>query len=325
MKILPALPAQIKQAARTLRRGGLVAFPTETVYGLGANAFDALAVARIFEVKQRPEFDPLIIHLASPEETQLVWSEQPELAYRLIRQFWPGPLTLVYFKNKKIPDIVTAGLPTAAARMPDHPVALALLREAGLPVAAPSANLFGRLSPTTAKHVAEQLGSRIDLILDGGKTPIGIESTVLDLTGDPTLLRPGGIPVEEIEAVIGPIKSASTSPRPLSPGQLPQHYAPRTPLTIIKEPIHLPAGLKIGYLAFRSPPTAIKAARVEILSPRGDLREAAANLFEALHRLDQADLDLILAEPLPERGLGRAIMDRLRKAAGTNSPPSLTS
>jgi len=320
MKIRPALQAHIKEAAQILRQGGLVAFPTETVYGLGANAFDALAVARIFEVKQRPEFDPLIIHLASPEETRLVWSDQPEMAKELIKQFWPGPLTLVYFKNKKIPDIVAAGLPTAAARMPDHPVALALLQEAALPVAAPSANLFGRLSPTTAEHVAEQLGSQVDLILDGGKTPVGIESTVLDLTGDPTLLRPGGTPVEEIESVIGPIKIASTSSQPLSPGQLEHHYAPRTPLAIIKEPVQLPPGLKIGYLAFSTPPPELNVVQVEILSPRRDLREAAANLFEALHRLDQANLDLILAETFPEQGLGRAIMDRLRKAAGAHSP-----
>jgi len=315
MKVLPATPTNIKQAAQVLRQGGLVAFPTETVYGLGANAFDPLAVARIFEVKQRPEFDPQIIHIASPEETSLIWSQQSELASRLIEHFWPGPLTLVCLKKENIPDIITAGLPTAAVRMPDHPVALALLKKAGLPVAAPSANLFGHLSPTTAEHVAEQLGPHIDLILDGGKTPIGIESTVLDLTGEPTLLRPGGVPVEEIEKIIGPLKMHPSSQKPLSPGQLPQHYAPRTPLVIIQGQFDFPPELKIGYLAFRSPPSKVRAARVEVLSSSGSLREAAANLFEALHRLDRANLDIILAEPLPEMGLGRAIMDRLRKAA----------
>lgn len=320
MKILPANKANIKIAARIIRQGGLVAFPTETVYGLGANVFNALAVARIFEVKQRPEFDPIIIHIASVEDINLLWRQHPESALRLIESFWPGPLTLIGLKSPKIPELVTAGLDTAAVRMPNHPVALALIKEAGRPIAAPSANLFGHLSPTNASHVAQQLGSQIDLILDGGQTPVGIESTVLDLTGEPTLLRPGGTPLEEIEKVIGPIKIAPPSSKPLAPGQLPHHYAPRTPLLIKQDKLKLPAKLKVGYLAFCSPPTEISPQKIEILTPSKNLREAAANLFAALHRLDQARVDVIIAEPVPEEGLGRAIMDRLRKAASSTYP-----
>jgi len=320
MGILPANKTNIKIAARTITQGGLVAFPTETVYGLGADVFNSLAVARIFEVKKRPEFDPIIIHIASVEDLNLIWRQRPDVALPLIESFWPGPLTLIGLKSPKIPELVTAGLDTAAVRMPNHSVALALIKEAKRPIAAPSANLFGFLSPTTASHVVQQLGSQIDLILDGGPTPVGIESTVLDLTGKPTLLRPGGVPLEEIEKIIGPVRIAPPSPKPLAPGQLTHHYAPRATLVIKHDNLKLPSKLKIGYLAFSSAPANISAYKVEILSPSRNLREAAANLFAALHRLDQAKVDIIIAEPVPEEGLGRAIMDRLRKAASATYP-----
>lgn len=316
MKVLKGSdPLALKEAAEVLREGGLVAFPTETVYGLGAKAFDPLAVARVFEVKGRPRFDPLIVHIGRREEVEALWLRVPPLAKRLWERFWPGPLTLVYYKRPEVPDIVTAGLETVAVRMPSHPVALALLREAAIPIAAPSANSFGRLSPTRAEHVIDDLGDKVDLILDGGPCPIGVESTILSLAyNPPRLLRPGGVPVEEIEAVIGPVERVRVSSRPEAPGSLPSHYRPRTPLLLCGEGVEIPKGLKVGLLAFRQPRKGFWA--VEVLSPRGDLREAASRLFEALHRLDRMGLDLILAEPVPEEGLGLAIMDRLRRAQG---------
>jgi L-threonylcarbamoyladenylate synthase len=323
--------SEIEEAAKVLRAGGLVAFPTETVYGLGASALDERAVARVFEVKGRPRFDPLIVHVATIDWVTRLAAEFPPDARELATRFWPGPLTLVLPKQAVVPDLVTAGCPTVALRIPDHPVALALLRAVDLPIAAPSANLFGRISPTTAAHVAEQLGDRIDLILDGGPCRVGVESTVLQLSpSGPVLLRPGGTTLEELEAVVGPIKvpAPSASGKPgegalASPGMLPQHYAPRTRL-IIKAQIARSEGQhdehsagRTGLLAFRAPRQAAGYERVEVLSPTGDLREAAANFFAALRRLDDAGLDLIVAEVFPETGLGRALNDRLRRAAAT--------
>ncbi|MEM2123610.1 MAG: L-threonylcarbamoyladenylate synthase [Candidatus Bathyarchaeia archaeon] len=312
----------VREGGLIIKGGGLVAFPTETVYGLGASVFNPNAVARIFEVKRRPRFDPIIVHVASPEEVERVCLEVGRDARMLIRRFWPGPLTLVLPKSDVVPDIVTAGLETVAVRMPSHPVALELLREAGVPVAAPSANLFGRLSPTTARHVKEQIGGEIDLIIDGGRCPIGVESTVLDLTGEPTVLRPGGLPVEEIEKAIDRVKISPISRVPRSPGQLPRHYSPRTPIRILKgEEPKIPEGVRVGLLAYRQPEIKPPFEMVKVLSPRGDLREAAANLFSLLHELDKAGLDVIYVEPVPEIGLGRAIMDRLRKAEGIGETP----
>lgn len=315
MKVLWGFdPEAIREASGIIRRGGLVVFPTETVYGLGADAFNGMAVARIFEVKGRPRFDPLIVHVGWPEELRRLCLRVDERAWRLVERFWPGPLTLVLPKRPEVPDIVTAGLKTVAVRMPSHPVALALIRESKTPVAAPSANTFGRLSPTRVEHVLGDLGEKVDLILDGGPCPIGVESTIVALEDGPRLLRPGGIPVEEIEEITGPLLRGGESPRPQAPGSLPSHYSPHTPLVILEEGMELPQG-RIGLLAFREPREGPYAA-VEVLSPQGDLREAASRLFEALHRLDTSGLDLILAEPVPEEGLGRAIMDRLRKAQG---------
>jgi L-threonylcarbamoyladenylate synthase len=306
----------IAQAARFITDGGIVAFPTETVYGLGASAFDVSAAARVFEAKNRPAFDPLIVHVDSVEQAAVCTEEFPDTAQLLADTFWPGPLTLVLRKTGAIPDLVTAGLPTVAVRMPNHPVALELIRQSGVPLAAPSANPFGSLSPTTAEHVAMHLGAKVDAVLDGGACTVGVESTIVSLAGDrPVLLRPGGIPAEAIQRVIGPLgMPVADDEKPEAPGQLPNHYAPRTPLFLTTDP-DAPATGRNGLLTFREPEDRRAFAAVEILSPHGSLTEAAANLFAALHQLDALGLDAILAEPLPEQGLGVAINDRLRRAA----------
>jgi L-threonylcarbamoyladenylate synthase len=309
----------IQQAAEIIKTGGVVAFPTETVYGLGADAFDPIAVARIFEIKNRPYFDPLIVHIADLNEMSRLVIDIPHSAEKLIKRFWPGPLTIIFLKKEGVPDIVTAGLPTVAVRMPRHPIALQLIREARRPIAAPSANPFGYVSPTTAEHVREQLGNRVDLILDGGPCEVGLESTILSFAeGKPRLLRPGGLPLEEILSVIGEVETSPVEEaKPSSPGRLPRHYAPRTPIVIEgwQENLEAYQKKKIGLLAFREVNVSFPFHHVEVLSPRGDLREAAANLFAAIRRLDVLNLDLVLAEPVPEVGLGRAIMDRLRRAS----------
>jgi len=308
----------IHRAAQIIKKGGVVAFPTETVYGLGADAFNPLAVARIFEVKRRPYFDPLIVHVANPSDVKKLAKETPSNAKKLIERFWPGPLTIVLLKEEKIPDIVTAGLPTLAIRMPNHPMALALIEESECPIAAPSANPFGYLSPTTAEHVRDQLGDEVDLILDGGPCPVGVESTIVSfLEEKPMLLRPGGVSLEEIECVIGKVDVPSIEDRPSAPGMFPKHYAPRTPIVLDRsqENLDLYQGKKIGLLLLQEPKDHLESHSLEILSMKGDLREAAANLFAAIRRLDALHLDLIVAEPIPEVGLGRAIMDRLRRAA----------
>lgn len=336
-------------AAEILQRGGLVAFPTETVYGLGANALSTEAVARVFEVKGRPHFDPLIVHLHDRKQLPEFVADWPDLARKLTDRFWPGPLTIIVPKTDLIPDLVTGGGPYVGVRMPDHPLALALLKQTGLPLAAPSANRFGRLSPTEAAAVAEQLGDRIDLILDGGPCRVGVESTVVFPTnGGLQLLRPGGITLEELEAVAGPVhvlprqpsaaretstgspladrELASSSETPpvglLSPGTLPQHYAPRTLLSIATSLPAVPQGQRWGLLCLRRPDTLRDVefggtdwAVVEELSGKGDLREATSRFFAALRRLDHAGLDQIIALPLPETGLGRALNDRLQRAA----------
>lgn len=317
-------PAHIEAAAAILRAGGLVAFPTETVYGLGADALNPRAVARIFEVKKRPEFDPIIVHVADSKEAGRYGSLDSEAARELIRRFWPGPLTLVVPKSELVPPIVTAGLDTVGIRMPAHQAALALIRTLGRPIAAPSANPFGYVSPTEARHVSEQLGAQVDIILDGGRCPVGIESTVLSLVDPvPRILRAGGVPAEEIAQVVGCVEYAPhAAGPPRAPGQLQRHYATNTPLEIIQRPedARVPAGERAGLLAFQAPARRSGWAAVEVLSESGDLREAAANLFGALRRLDRMGLDRILALSLPEEGLGIAIMDRLRRCAAR--PPA---
>ncbi|MXW90790.1 MAG: threonylcarbamoyl-AMP synthase [Rhodospirillaceae bacterium] len=328
MALRPADGAGIAAAAARLRRGGLVAFPTETVYGLGADAGDDRAVARIFGAKGRPRFNPLIVH-APDLAAHRAWAVFDERALRLADAFWPGALTLVLPRTPDAPvsRLVSAGLDTVAVRAPDHPVAQALMRAAGCPVAAPSANRSGRLSPTEAGHVAASLGGAADLILDGGPCPGGLESTVLSLTGEvPVLLRPGLVSRDTIESAVGPVETAGpalpgTLPgTPLeSPGMLAAHYAPRAPLRL-----EAGAAQEDGeaLLAFGAAPTPGPAsgvasgyAAVRNLSPAGDLTEAAANLFRLLHELDALAPDAIAVAPVPEDGLGVAINDRLRRAA----------
>jgi L-threonylcarbamoyladenylate synthase len=309
----------IQRAAEIIRKGGIVAFPTETVYGLGADAFNPLAVARIFEAKRRPYFDPLIVHVANPTDVKNLVKEIPSNAKKLIERFWPGPLTVVLLKKDDIPDIVTAGLSTVAIRMPNHPMALSLIIESRCPIAAPSANPFGYLSPTTAEHVREQLGDQVDLILDGGPCPIGVESTIISFSEERTkLLRPGGVSLEEIESIIGKVEiNPIEGDRPSAPGMLSKHYAPRTPILLNwnEKDLDQYRGKNIGLLTFQEPKNHLKFFFIEVLSKKGDLREAAANLFAAIRRLDALNLDLIVADPIPEIGLGRAIMDRLRRAS----------
>jgi L-threonylcarbamoyladenylate synthase len=307
------------EAARALRAGGLVAFPTETVYGLGGDAFDARAVARIFEAKRRPAFDPLIVHLAEASWLPSVAASLPLATEKLAARFWPGPLTLVLPRAESVPDIVTSGLPSVGVRVPDHPAALALITAAGTPVAAPSANPFGYVSPTTAAHVAELLGDAVDLILDGGPCRVGVESTIVSLLEQPpALLRPGGVPREEIEELLGQrLRVVPSSDRPQAPGQLTRHYATSTPLAVlgVGQPAVPVGGGRVGLLARQQRPAEGDFAAVEVLAPDGQPRSAAANFFAALRRLDGRGLDLILAEPWPEQGLGLAIMDRLRRCA----------
>jgi L-threonylcarbamoyladenylate synthase len=300
-----------------------VAFPTETVYGLGCNALNPDAAARVFEAKQRPQFDPLIVHIADRMQLDNVVKALTATARQLIDQFWPGPLTLVLPKQPTIPDLVTAGLDTVAVRMPNHPVAHALIRAAGTPIAAPSANPFGYVSPTTAQHVADGLGHTIDLILDGGPCPVGVESTIVSLVGPQAeLLRPGSITLEQLRAVIGPLsRSSSVADQPTAPGQLARHYATQTPVTILTSVEARPTLTKnerAGLLVFSQASTTDRRfAAIEVLSTTGDLREAAHHLFAALRRLDAQSLDRIYVEPCLEEGLGMAIMDRLRRCAAS--------
>jgi L-threonylcarbamoyladenylate synthase len=308
--------AALQEAARRIRAGELVAFPTETVYGLGANALDARAVARVFAVKRRPAFDPLIVHVEDLAGLGRVAIDVPAEARALAERFWPGPLTLVLCKRPELPDLVTSGLATVGVRVPDHAAARALIAAAGVPLAAPSANPFGYVSPTTAAHVADQLGDDVALILDGGPCRVGLESTVLTLLdGDARILRPGGVTREELEQALGrPVALAPSTDRPQAPGQLTRHYATRTPLVIQSAAALLPPGARAGLLARTAAPQG-RFAAIETLAPDGDVRTAAAHLFAALRRLDSAGLDLLVAEPWDEEGLGGAIMDRLRRCA----------
>jgi len=302
---------------RLLRAGQVVAVPTETVYGLAANAFDEAAVLEVFRVKQRPSFDPLIVHIGKREDVVRVVRALPPGAEALMDAFWPGPLTLVLPKQPAVPDLVTSGLDTVGIRMPAHPIAQTLLQELDFPLAAPSANPFGYVSPTTAQHVADQLGMAIPYILDGGPCIVGIESTIIgwDEPSERWLLyRSGGLPLEAIEQVIGGIGVAEQRVLPVAPGMLESHYAPRKPLHVgeIDALLRRFEGERIGAITFCEP---VAVQQAEVLSPVGDLAEAARNLFAALRRLDAGQCDVILAEVLPEQGLGMAINDRLRRAA----------
>ena len=315
MKIVKATPANIKKAAAIIRRGGVAAFPTETVYGLGADGMNPQACARIFEIKKRPRFDPLILHAASLAQAKRFFLNIPRPALKLMKKFWPGPLTLVLPKNKAVPDIVTSGLSTVAVRVPSHPVALKLIKLSGRPIAAPSANLFGRLSPTTASHVKKHLGSGPDIILDGGKTSVGVESTIITfIKNRPVLLRAGGIAVEEIEKTAGKLASRPKGSKKITaPGGLKKHYAPAVKLKLVYDESGAKPGPRSAYLAFSTMPLG-KYKKTALLSAKGDLREAAANLFKCLHSLEIKGVRVIYAERVPKHGLGLAIMDRLKRA-----------
>lgn len=311
-------------AQRLLEAGQLVGIPTETVYGLAANAFDADAVAQIFQTKNRPAFDPLIVHSDSLTRMEPFLGDIPDAARLLADAFWPGPLTLLLPRQPTIPDLVTSGLPTVGVRVPNHPLTLDLLRALPFPVAAPSANPFGYLSPTTAQHVSDQLGGQIPYILDGGPCSVGVESTIVSFDEErPAILRLGGITVDQIEAVIGPVSVRNHSTdNPAAPGMLTHHYAPREPLVLVSgrqisdgSRLSQSAFSGAGALVFQDLLLEIPAQNQMVLSPDGDLGEAARNLFAHLRALDALPIDIIYAELLPETGLGRAINDRLRRAA----------
>ena len=311
MTLLPAAPEAIARGAVLLRAGRLVAFPTETVYGLGADATNERAVAAIFSAKGRPRFNPLIVHVSGVAEAEAL-AAFDDRARGAAARFWPGPLTLVLPRRSGsgLSLLASAGLDTVAVRVPDHTIAQRLLRETGRPIAAPSANRSGRVSPTEAAHVVDELGDHVALVLDGGRTPVGLESTVLDLSGEaPALLRPGGVVLEELTELLGPI-AEPVADLPRSPGMLPSHYAPSLPLRLEAVGFRPDEAL----LAF-GPDAPPGFAEVLWLSRSGDLAEAAANLFAMLRRLDRPPFTGIAVMPIPEGGLGRAINDRLRRAA----------
>ena len=311
----------IPQAASYLKQGQLVAIPTETVYGLAGNALDVKAVSSIFETKNRPSFDPLILHVASLEKVNPFVSSFPEKLKRLAEAFWPGPLTVLLPRKASVPDLVTSGLDRVAVRVPNHSLTLALLAQLDFPLAAPSANPFGYISPTQAAHVDAQLGAQIPYILDGGACAVGLESTIVGMEGEEVVIyRLGGLDLSEIESVVGPVTvQAHSSSNPSAPGQLASHYAPRKPFLVgdLNElvPKWIQEGKAFGVLSFSTYFPALSSDRQFVLSPSQDLQEAAQRLFMGMRLLDESDADLILAEFVPEIGLGRAINDRLKRAA----------
>lgn len=325
-------PQMIKAAARIIRKGGLVVFPTETVYGLGANAMNTEAVAKIFQVKGRPADNPLIVHVADPLDIIPLTKDIPSLAEKLIEEFWPGPLTLVLKKSALLPDIITGGLDTVAVRMPDNKIALDLIVEAGLPLVAPSANLSGKTSPTSLNHVVDDLFGKVDAIIDGGDMAIGLESTVVDVTlSPPVLLRPGGYSIEELERVVCPISIPTAIHADIggsaarSPGMKYRHYAPEASLVLVEgeesnmtEKIQILAeeyakrGIKVGILTTKKN-RFYNAAHLNYIGRNP--ATVAKNLFRALRQLDSQGVEIIIAEGIEERGLGLAVMNRLRKAS----------
>ncbi|MBS4218897.1 threonylcarbamoyl-AMP synthase [Bacillus sp. FJAT-49711] len=324
---------QIEEAAALLLKNEVVAFPTETVYGLGANAKSDEAVAKIFAAKGRPADNPLIVHISSTSQLQNMVASIPEKAKKLMDHFWPGPLTIIFQKKQgAVSELVTAGLDTVAVRMPDHPVALALIEESNLPIAAPSANRSGKPSPTAAEHVANDLLGKVAGILDGGSTGVGVESTVIDCTGTtPIILRPGGVSKEEIESIINQVDADSSLKnqklKPKSPGMKYKHYAPAAPLFLAEgEPKWLQTlinekrnqGLKVGVMASSETASYYDADMILDSGSKNNLSEIAHSLYHALRAFDEAELDIIFSETFPETGVGAAIMNRLDKASGHN-------
>jgi L-threonylcarbamoyladenylate synthase len=330
----------VRVAADIIRKGGLVAFPTETVYGLGADALNQKAVLALFKAKKRPMDNPPIVHVENVDDVYRLAEQVPPKADRLMRKFWPGPLTLIFKRSKIVPDVTVAGLDTIAVRMPQHAVALLLIKESKRPIAAPSANLAGKPSPTSAEHVFDDLNGRIDAILDGGPTRIGVESTVLDLSGDPPLiLRPGGTPLEALRRVLGDVKlhpfvvaeKELSIEKTRSPGMKHKHYAPNAQVIVVEGGIsevitkvkelaesYRLKGVKVGVLATDETLAAYRADVVKSLGSRFNLAVVAQNLFRLLRELDAEGVDVIIAEGVPTEGLGLAVMNRLRKASGYN-------
>ena len=309
----------IDEAVRLLSDNELVAIPTETVYGLAANALSPKAVVKIFEAKKRPFFDPLIVHIGNAKQLHELAQNVPEEALQLAKHFWPGPLTLILPRKEHIPDIVTSGNTTVGVRMPNHKLTLELLRRLPFPLAAPSANPFGYVSPTEPGHVAAQLGNAISYILDGGPCEVGVESTIVGFEeGKPVIYRLGGIAVEEIEKIVGKVElQVNQSSNPAAPGQLKSHYAPGVPVFIgdIDQLIKEHSGKKAGVISFTKKYDNPAIEKHWVLSASRNLNKAARRLFKALRETDEANIDIVLAEKFPEEGLGRAINDRLKRAA----------
>jgi L-threonylcarbamoyladenylate synthase len=334
--------SKIKEAAEILRNGGLVAFPTETVYGLGANALDPEAVKGIYAAKGRPSDNPLIVHIGSIDDVRQLTGEISDKAYMLMKLFWPGPLTLIFSKTPAVPEIVTAGLDTVAVRMPDHPVALSLLKETGLPIAAPSANLSGRPSPTDSMHVIEDLSGRVEAIIDSGRVKFGVESTVLDITCEPpVILRPGAVTLEQLRDALGEVTvdpalaGLDTGLKPKAPGMKYRHYSPKAEVIIVRGRPERAAsrinslaadykkkGLKVGILATDQTKALymLQGEESEVLSmgDRDKPETIASNIFRQLRELDEKDVGCIFAEAVSESGIGLAIMNRMTKAASYN-------
>ena len=308
----------VEEAVRLLQDGQVVAIPTETVYGLAGNAYNESALAKIFAAKERPTFDPLIVHIAEIDQLEDVAKDIPEAAYRLAQAYWPGPLTMILPKKDCIPDLATSGLPSVAVRFPSHPVARRIIKESGLPLAAPSANLFKHVSPTTALHVAEQLCDRIAGIVDGGPCLVGVESSIVSLTGStPAILRPGAITPEMVQKILGEvtIKTSSSQPgKPMTaPGQCDTHYRPQVPLFYgeVSQSYALPK--RTARIAFGN--TTGPIPETVNLSRAGDMVEATAKLYALMHELDSPDYDLIIVDPIPNVGIGMALNDRLKRAS----------
>ncbi|WP_026486378.1 L-threonylcarbamoyladenylate synthase [Caldanaerobius polysaccharolyticus] len=328
----------LRQAARFILEGGIVAFPTETVYGLGANALNPHAVKKIFQAKGRPQDNPLIVHISDFDEVYKYAELVPDKAKILMERFWPGPMTLVLKKKDIIPDVITAGLDSVGIRMPDHPVARAFIKACGVPIAAPSANISGKPSPTRAEHVFEDLNGKIDAIIDGGPCDVGLESTVIDVTGRiPFILRPGGVTREQIEDVIGEVAidpavkgdAGRRDFKPKAPGMKYKHYSPEAEVYIVKGKVEdvvdeinrlaekdLSEGKKVGIMATAQTYKMYKYGNVMLVGDRKDTLSIAHNLFDALREFDRERMDIIYAEAVDEKGLGFAIMNRLIKAAG---------
>lgn len=313
------ISTDILQAKKILKKEGLVAIPTETVYGLAGNIYSIKAIDSIFKTKNRPSNNPLIVHIDSYEKLADLVEEIPEKAKKLAEIFWPGSLTLVLKKKKSVPYTITAGKETVAVRIPNHPLTLELLKQLDFPLAAPSANPFGSISPTTAQHVVEYFKDTLGMVLEGGNCENGIESTIIGFENEnPILYRLGSLSIEEIESIIGPIKIMNeNNSSPMAPGMLSRHYAPKTKIIVsenIKEELKKHPNLKIGLLLFKEDIDSNENIVKELLTNNKDLKEAAANLYAAMHRLDRKNLDLIIAEKFPNNSLGKSINDRLKRA-----------